>query len=69
MAKHRKIWPKFNLPEYKGDITIEDVLNTPPGPMRDEAIFKWCVSIWEAYDESHGKVAYIVRTELWGEKK
>ena len=69
MAKHRKTWPKFNLPENKGEITIEDVLNTPPGPIRDEAIFKWSASIWEAYFESHEKVAYIVRTELWGEKK
>lgn len=69
MAKRRKTWPKFKLPEKKGDITIEDVLNTPPGPMRDEAIFKWSASIWEAYYESHEKVAYIVLTELWGEEK
>lgn len=59
MAKPRKTWLEFNLPKHKGDITIEDVIITPPSSMLDDAIFKWCASIWDDYTESHGKVAYI----------
>lgn len=40
MAKRRKKWPKFSLPELRRDVTIQDVLNVPSGPIRDNTIFK-----------------------------
>ena len=69
LAKHQKQWPIFNLPEYRGYITIYDVLAAHEGPKRDEMIHEWCVSVWEAYSESHGKVADLVQTELYDKQK
>ena len=68
LGKHKKKWLKFNLPEYRGEITVSDVLDTPEGPMRDEMILKWCASVWEAYAEDHETVANLVKKELWKEK-
>lgn len=69
LAKHRKQWPTFHLPEYRGDITVYDVLSAPEGPKRDEMIHKWCVSVWDAYSEIHEKVADLVQTELYDRQK
>ena len=65
LGKHRKKWPKFNLPENRGNINILDVINVLKGPKRDEMINEWCISVWEAYRGSHRTVAYLVQTELW----
>jgi len=69
LAKHRKQWPLFNLPKFRGNITIYDVINALKGPKRDEMIEKWCISVWEAYSESHEKVADLVQTELYDKQK
>jgi hypothetical protein len=69
LAKHRKQWPKFNLPDFRGNITIYDVIDAPKGLKMDEMIHKWCVSVWEAYSESHKKVAALVQTELYDRQK
>ena len=69
LAKHRKQWPLFNLPKFRGNITIYDVINAQKGPKRDEMIEKWCISVWEAYSESHEKVADLVQTELYDKQK
>ena len=60
-AKKRKHWPAFELPNHRGAMTVSDVMEAPPGPVRDEAIEKWCRSVWEAYGESHESVAELVR--------
>ena len=57
LAKRRKQWPSFNLPENRGDITVSEVLEAAPGAERDEMIHKWCVSVWEVYKASHRQVA------------
>ena len=69
LAKHRKEWPKFDLPTYRGNITVYDVLDAPRGPERDEIIQKWCVSVWDAYSNSHKKVADLVQAELYDRQK
>ncbi len=60
LAKKRKQWPKFSLPKDRGSITIEDVLRSPEGNERDEMLKKWCVSVWNAYTESHDAVRELV---------
>jgi hypothetical protein len=64
LAKKRKQWPVFDQPQARGALTVSSVLDAPPGPPRDEAIRKWCVSVWEAYRESHTKVIDLVQVEL-----
>ncbi len=65
LAKKRKQWPVFDQPKQRGAVTVSDVLAAPPGSERDEAIRKWCASVWEAYRENHKKVSDIVRVELY----
>jgi hypothetical protein len=69
LAKHRKEWPKFDLPTFRGNITVYDVLDAPRGPERDEMIHKWCISVWDAYSDSHKKVADLVQNELYDRQK
>jgi hypothetical protein len=68
LAKNRKRWPEFILPENRGNITVHDVISLSPGQEMDKMILKWCASVWEAYSESHQKVADLLKFELWKEK-
>ena len=45
-------WPKITLPGDRGNITIQDVLKTPPGKERDVSIKNWCLSVWDAFSEN-----------------
>jgi hypothetical protein len=65
MAKRRKNWPKFEIPENRGNITIEAVLAAKPGPERDEMIRKWCQSTWDAYSSVHKQIHDLVKSELY----
>ena len=60
LAKQRKQWPMFDLPTFRGEITVSDVVNVPPGEKRDEMIRRWCVSVWQAFSKSHKKIAGLV---------
>jgi Family of unknown function (DUF5946) len=64
LGKEKKPLPKFDIPENKGMVTVRDVLKTPPGPDRDEAIEKWSASAWQAYSASRDKVAQWIKEEL-----
>ncbi|MEL7670658.1 DUF5946 family protein [Methanobacterium sp.] len=69
LAKHRKEWPKFDLPVQRGYVTVYDVLEAPRGHERGEMIQRWCISVWDAYRDSHKKVADLVQTELYDRQK
>lgn len=64
LVRHKRDWPKFDLPESRGEIGIEDVLNEPAGPERDEKIREWCASVWAAYSGSHTKVLDLISRYL-----
>ena len=64
LARRKQDWPKFDLPESRGEITVADVLNEPAGPARDAKIRAWCASVWQAYSESHQKVLDLVSRHL-----
>lgn len=64
LASQRKQWPAFMLPEERGEISVSDVLSVPPGQERDEMIYKWCMSVWNAYKDSHKQVTDLVHSEL-----
>jgi len=57
LAENKKPWPRIELPEDRGSITVTDVLKTQPGEERDLMIKKWCVSVWSAYERSHETIA------------
>jgi len=68
LGKEKREWPAFLLPGHRGGLSIVDVVQTPAGPQRDEMIEKWSASVWEAYRESHERVAEAL-TNMLGERK
>lgn len=68
LAKHKKLWPNFKLPEKRGNITVYDVINVGESLNRDKMIIRWCESVWTAYSEDHARVIGIVKKELWPRK-
>ncbi len=64
LAKSRKGWPTFVLPENRGEIAVFDVISQPAGKERDEMIQKWCNSVWNAYHDNQQQVRDLVRKEL-----
>jgi len=64
MAKNKKVWPAIILPAERGTISVSDVVAIPPGPERDEMIGKWCVSVWDAYQQNHETIRNLAATSL-----
>lgn len=53
MSKKSKVFPEIKLPEYRGAITISDIIKIDNPAEKDEAIHKWCETIWQAFSEQH----------------
>ncbi|HKD24938.1 MAG TPA: DUF5946 family protein [Xanthobacteraceae bacterium] len=64
LAKKRREWPRFALPQRRGTITVSDVLAAPAGAERDDMIRQWCASVWAAWAESHAEVRALLREAL-----
>src|SRR5215208_329960 len=64
LARQKREWPNFDLPESRGKITVADVLGEPAGPGRDAKIREWCASVWQAYSASHQKVLVLLSKHL-----
>ena len=60
MARASKQWPRFDPPEDAGPITVGDVLAVEAGPLRDQAILRWCASVWMAWSAEHDRVRAMV---------
>jgi hypothetical protein len=64
LARRKREWPRFDLPQARGEITVTDVLSEPAGPTRDARIRDWCASVWQAYSETHKKFLELLSTYL-----
>ncbi len=64
IAMHKKPWPKITLPAYRGDIKVADVVQSLPGPERDQKIKDWCKSVWEACGPVQEEIRVWAKTEL-----
>lgn len=60
LARKGGQWPNFHPPADRGALTAVDVMNAPAGPERDQAIEDWCAAVWEAWHESHERVAALL---------
>jgi hypothetical protein len=69
LSKNKKPWPLLDLPKFKGEITIAEVLLTEPGLARDLKIKDWCKSVWAAYSDWQNLIAEIVNPLLSERKK
>jgi hypothetical protein len=56
IANKTKQFPAIVLPQHRGKITVQHVMQAAAGPERDAMIHAWCRSVWEAYGESHGLI-------------
>ena len=61
LAREKRSWPCFPLPRDRGSLTAADVIAVPAGSERDQAIHHWCVSVWDAYRDSHQLVPELLR--------
>lgn len=62
LARRRpSLWPRLELPDCRGAITIADVMAAPAGPTRDAAIGAWCAAVWAAYSASRDTVVEFLR--------
>lgn len=62
LARHKREWPRFVLPQSRGAVTALDVIQHPPGPQRDAAIHAWAASVWTACgDQSRDVCAQLVK--------
>jgi hypothetical protein len=53
LARQKRLWPTFPLPETRGSMSAADVMAAPEGVEREQAIHAWSVSVWQAFRESH----------------
>jgi hypothetical protein len=60
MASNKTIWPAIPFPAGRGEITVSDVLDMPPGTLRDKAIREWCLSVWHAYKQCQKQIKDLV---------
>jgi hypothetical protein len=60
MARASKRWPRFDPPDDVGPLTVADVLRVEAGLSRDEAIMRWCASVWAAWSSEHERVRAMV---------
>jgi uncharacterized protein DUF5946 len=63
LARHKRVWPSFRLPDERGAVTAAEVLRAPPGAERDGAIEEWMRSVWQAYRYCHDQVAELIAAE------
>jgi|SRR5579859_4867507 len=61
LAQKRKQWPKLPMPVERGSVKASDVISAPPGADRNEAIERWCESVWTAWKGSSEEVLKLVK--------
>jgi hypothetical protein len=61
LANRKQPWPGFVLPEARGGVTALDVMTRPAGPERDDAIDRWCASVWDAFSANRALVEDLLR--------
>ena len=61
MAKNSKIWPRFTLPDYRGQLDAVTVLSAPDVE-RISKIDEWCRSVWEAYSIHRSAIRQLLIT-------
>lgn len=64
MSKKSKQFPKITLPENRGTINISDIIKIDKPEEKDQAIHKWCASIWESISSQHKEIIELTESLL-----
>lgn len=54
-SKTKKFIP-IRLPDFRGEITVNEVLKEPEGAERNLMIKTWSLSVWNAYSDEHSRI-------------
>ena len=61
LGREKQPWPVFELPRFRGQVRVGDVLAVPAGPERDEMIHRWSISVWDAFRENRQIIIDLLR--------
>ena len=61
LGRRKREWPRVNVPENRGSMTVADVLAASAGPERDRAIDNWCRSVWTAFGANRQTIIDLLR--------
>jgi hypothetical protein len=61
LGRRKREWPRVNLPEDRGSMTVADVLAASVGAERDLAIEDWCRSVWTAFAGNRTTITALLR--------
>jgi Family of unknown function (DUF5946) len=61
LGRRKREWPRVNLPEDRGRMTVADVLAASVGAERDLAIEDWCRSVWTAFAGNRTTIIGLLR--------
>jgi len=64
LGKLKKVWPRFKIPEFRGNITVFDVLKKSEGSERNRMINEWARDVWAAWQSVHKEIADSAKREL-----
>jgi len=56
LANRSKTWPRFTPPLHPGALTVADVMQAPSGEQRDNVLYQWAQSVWDAWSHEHERV-------------
>jgi hypothetical protein len=63
LGRRKHAWRMLALPEERGSVTVLDVVQTPEGVERDQAIHDWCESVWSAFADSRETIIALLAEE------
>lgn len=64
MARNKKFLEAIVLPSFRGDITVEKVLDVKQDSERTRAIHEWCSSVWNAFSDQHPTIIQLTEKLL-----
>jgi Family of unknown function (DUF5946) len=64
MSNDKQDWVLFPIPNYLGNITIDDVILAAEGEQRNLMLLNWCHSVWAAFKPHHKEISKIANYYL-----
>ncbi len=64
LGRTRRQWPRFGLPEKRGEMTVLNVLQGLTGENYQKRINDWGKSVWLQWSPEHANVSKLVGTYL-----
>ena len=65
LARQRKHWTAPPLPaQARASIHVADVVAAPPGSERDAMIHRWCLAVWQDWQQARPEIAALARDLL-----